>query len=343
VLSDGSIIFSVYAPKASEVTVSGDFQTFLDAGRGPLKLSKDENGIWSYQTQSIPADVYSYTFLVDGVKTLDPLNKLLKESESGYENYFVMPFEGSKYAQNLNVPHGKLEKVWFQSEVTGKITRFHVYTPPGFESMTEKLPLLVLQHGGGDNDASWSTIGRANFILDNLYAAKEVVPMVVVMPMGHPAEGFFMNPGIEEDPYYEQLLMEIIPLMRKQYNLRQDRFGTAFAGLSMGGLQALNLALFAPEEFGYVLPLSTGYFEDQRKMLVEQYDAALKNPEINNMKLFWISMGGESDIAYQNGLAVNKIFDDYGIKYQTNTYNAGHTFITWRHDLLKFAPLLFRD
>lgn len=342
VLSDGSVVFSIYAPKASEVTVSGDFQTFLETGRGPVNLSKDGNGIWSYQTERIPSDVYSYTFMVDGVKTLDPLNKLLKESESGYENYFIMPYEGSEYAENLDVPHGKVEKVWFQSEVTGKMTRFHVYTPPGVEDMKDKLPLLVLQHGGGDNDASWSTIGRANFILDNLYAAEEVVPMVVVMPMGHPADGFFMNPGIEDDPYYEQLLTEIIPMARKKYNLREDRFGTAFAGLSMGGLQALNLALFAPEEFGYVLPLSTGYFEAQRKMLVEQYDGALRNPDINTFKLFWISMGGESDIAYENGLAVNKIFDDYGIKYQTNTYNAGHTFITWRHDLLKFAPLLFR-
>ena len=53
-------------------------------------------------------------------------------------------------------------------------------------------------------------------------------------------------------------------------------------------------------------------------------------------------MGGEKDIAYQNGLNVNALFDRYGIKYQTNTYPAGHTFITWRHNLYEFAPMLFK-
>jgi len=110
----------------------------------------------------------------------------------------------------------------------------------------------------------------------------------------------------------------------------------------MGGLQALNVALFAPEKFGYVLPLSTGYFEQQRKMLEEKYQQQLKNPAINQFKLFWIAMGGEKDIAYQNGVAVNAILDKYGIHYQKANYDAGHTFITWRHNLAEFAPLLFR-
>ncbi len=343
---DGKVTLSIYAPNATAVSVSGDFGIFdVIPGEGGSRekiLTKNEDGVWSYTTAPLPEEVYSYTFSVDGVRTLDPLNKLLKESERNYSNYFIMPGEGTKYCQNLDVPHGKVEQVWFHSEVTQQMTRFHVYTPPGYEHMEKQLPLLILQHGGGDNDASWATIGRANFIMDNLYAAEKVEPMIIVMPMGHPGQGFFMGLGIDEDPYYDQLLNEIIPLVRKQYNVKNGRYNTAFAGLSMGGLQALNLSLFAPEQFGYVLPLSTGYFEAQRKKLVEEYADVLRNPELNNFKLFWIAMGGESDIAYQNGLAVNKIFDEHGIKYETNTYDAGHTFITWRHNLLEFAPLLFR-
>jgi len=344
VLADGSVVFSIYAPKASQVTVDGDFLFFSSEprGRGGRELTKDDDGIWSYTSEPLPADAYSYSFSVDGVRTLDPLNKLIKESERSYSNYFIIKGEASEYCQNLDVPHGKLEKVWFRSEVTQKMTRFHVYTPPGYESMKEKLPVLVLQHGGGDNDASWATIGRANFIMDNLYAAGKAKPMIVVMPMGHPSEGFFMGLGIDEDPYYQQLFDEILPLVREKYNVKKDRYSTAYAGLSMGGLQALNIALFAPEKFGYVLPLSTGYFEQQRKLLEEQHADVLKNPEINKLKLFWIAMGGEKDIAYQNGVEVNKIFDKYGIKYETNTYDAGHTFMTWRHNLVKFAPMLFR-
>lgn len=339
-LASGQVIFRIYAPKASQVIVSGDFSKEF----GPKNLSKNELGVWSYTTsEAISPDFYTYDFTVDGVKTLDPKNTFLKEGENGYSNIMEIKGKESAYAAIQAVPHGKLEKVWFQSKVTGKPTRFHVYTPPGYEKMKSKLPVLYLQHGGGDNDASWSTAGRANFIMDNLLAAGKCQAMVVVMPMGHPSSGFYMNPGIEEDPYYKQMFEEIMPLVNEKYTVLTDRNHTAYAGLSMGGLQALNMALFAPEKFGYVLPLSTGYFPAQLKMLEEKYVQHLKNPEINRLKLFWIAMGGERDIAYKNGLGVNAVFDKYGIKYQTNTYDAGHTFITWRHNLVEFAPLLFKN
>jgi enterochelin esterase family protein len=53
-------------------------------------------------------------------------------------------------------------------------------------------------------------------------------------------------------------------------------------------------------------------------------------------------MGGEKDIAYVNGKNVLALLDKYQIRYKTNDYPAGHTFITWRHNLNEFAPLLFR-
>jgi len=338
VLKDGRVMFSIYAPKASQVTLSGDFLKEYK----PVQLVKNDLGVWSYTSDAVSPDVYSYDFVVDGVKTLDPKNVLLKEGENGYSNYFEVSGPESAYASIQNVPHGNLQKVWFFSKVTGKMTRFHVYTPPGYEKMKDKLPVLYLQHGGGDNDASWSTVGRANFIMDNLYAARKAVPMIVVMPMGHPGVGFFMNPGIDEDPYYKQMFDEIMPLVAEKFRALTDRYHTAYAGLSMGGLQAMNMALFSPQRFGYVLPLSTGYFPPQIKLLEEKYAAALRNPEINKLKLFWICMGGQKDIAYQNGLNCNALFDKFGIKYEKANYDAGHTFITWRHNLEEFAPKLFK-
>ncbi len=340
VLASGQLVFRIYAPKASQVFVSGDFsKTF-----GPKAMQKNALGIWSYTSpEALVPDLYSYEFTVDGVRTLDPKNMELKEGETSFSNVVEVKGPESAYCSILPVPHGKLEKVWFHSKVTGKLTRFHVYTPPGYEKMSQKLPVLYLQHGGGDNDAAWTTAGRANFIMDNLLAAGKCKPMLVVMPMGHPAAGFYMNPGLKEDPYYDQFFMEIMPLVNERFRVHADRAHTAYAGLSMGGLQALNMALFAPEKFAYVLPLSTGYFAAQRKMLVEQYADALRNPEIKRLKLFWVAMGGKADIAYENGLAVNAILDQFGIKYETHSSETGHTFITWRHDLATFAPKLFNE
>jgi enterochelin esterase family protein len=164
--------------------------------------------------------------------------------------------------------------------------------------------------------------------------------MIVVMPMGHPLPGFNMEPGIDADPYFKVLFKDIMPFIESHYNVSEKREDRAFSGLSMGGIQAYNIALFAPEKFSYVLPLSTGYFPPQLKKLEE--GNALKNPEINKLKLFWIAMGGEKDIAYANGNNVLALLDKNGIHYKTSTYPAAHTFITWRHNLYEFAPLLFR-
>jgi enterochelin esterase family protein len=337
-LPGNNIIFIIYAPKADTVKVSGDFP----GGYPATKLTKADNGVWSVLLNGVTPDVYSYDFNIDGVKTFDPKNPLYKEGENGLSNLVEVPGKESEYSALKDVPHGKVEAVWFKSAVMSNTGRMHVYTPPGYEKMKNKLPVLYLQHGGGDNDASWTTAGRANFILDNLLAEGKIKPMLVVMPMGHPAPGFHMVPGLEADPFYKQLFQDIMPFIESHYNVSAKKEDRAFAGLSMGGLQALNIALFSPEKFSYVLPLSTGYFPDQLKTIEEKYGSALKNPEINKLKLFWIAMGGEKDIAYQNGKNVNALLDKYGIKYTTADYPAGHTFITWRHNLYEFAPLLFR-
>ncbi|NNV55133.1 esterase [Limnovirga soli] len=338
VVGDGIVLLSIYAPKATSVTVLGDFLKEYK----PLALSKADNGVWSVTITDLLPDVYTYDFTVDGIKTFDPKNPQYKEGENGLSNIFELTGTEADYCAVKNVPHGKVETVWFASAVMGNTCRMHVYTPPGYEKMKGNLPTLYLQHGGGDNDAAWTTAGKANFILDNLLAEGKITPMVIVMPMGHPSPGFHMEPGIDADPYYKQLFTDIMPYIESHYKVSVKRNDKAFAGLSMGGIQALNIALFAPEKFGYVLPLSTGYFPAQLKSLEDKYSAVLKNPAINTLQLFWIAMGGEKDIAYQNGLNVNALFDKYGIKYTTNTYAAAHTFITWRHNLYEFAPLLFK-
>lgn len=336
--ADKKVTFSIYAPKASEVTVSGDFQQSY----GAVKLQKDQIGIWSVTVGPVTPDLYTYDFSVDGLKVVDPKNIQLKEGAGGYSNLLEVPGKEADYMAVKNVPHGKLEKVWFNAETLGKTSRVHVYTPPGYETMKGKLPVLYLQHGGGDNDASWATAGRVNFILDNLLAEGKMKPMIVVMPFGNPGGGFFSGAGVDADPYYAYFFKDLVPYIESHYNAGITRESRAYAGLSMGGLQALNMGIFYPEKFAYVLPLSTGFFPEILKSMEEKYASNLKNLEINKLKLFWIAMGGEKDIAYKNGENTKALFDKFGIKYQTNSYPAGHTFITWRHNLVEFAPLLFQ-
>ena len=167
--------------------------------------------------------------------------------------------------------------------------------------------------------------------------------MVVVMPNGNTAGGFFTDISGSKDPYYKLVIEDMIPFVEEHYSVKTNPADRAYAGLSMGGLQAYNMALFYAEHFGYILPLSTGFFPNQLEEFKNVLETEADVEAINNLKLFWISMGGEKDIAYQNGVNSKKILDEFGITYQENSYPAGHTFITWRHDLHTFAPLLFRE
>src|SRR5689334_4240386 len=182
VLPGGRVAFRIYAPKASEVSIGGDW---IAQGLGTGgKLQKDEQGVWEITVGPLPPDFYSYSFTVDGVRTLDPKNAMIKQGVSSLDNMFFVPGDAAGFEDNKSVPHGEVREAWYQSSTLGMQRRLHVYTPPGYDSSKAKYPVFYLLHGGGDEDSGWSTIGRAGFILDNLIAAKKAKPMIVVMTNG---------------------------------------------------------------------------------------------------------------------------------------------------------------
>ncbi|HEY3518235.1 MAG TPA: alpha/beta hydrolase-fold protein [Gammaproteobacteria bacterium] len=86
-------------------------------------------------------------------------------------------------ARRDGVPAGRVERVEFDSKVTGGKRPASVYLPPGY-SADQKYPVLYLLHGIGGNETHWPGPGAAGAILDNLIADGKAVPMIVVMPNG---------------------------------------------------------------------------------------------------------------------------------------------------------------
>src|SRR5262245_41587306 len=193
--ADKKVTFRILAPKATEVTLRGDWMT-----GAPEKLAKDEKGVWSATVGPLTPDFYSYAFTVDGVRTLDPRNPTIKQGIASLDNMFFLPGPEAAFQDNKPVPHGDVRKVWYQSSTLGTQRRMHVYTPPGYDAAKESDPVLYLLHGGGDEDSGWSTIGRAGFILDNLIADKKAKPMLVVMPNGSLPRPAAATPGAKLDP-----------------------------------------------------------------------------------------------------------------------------------------------
>ncbi|KAA9353444.1 esterase [Larkinella humicola] len=344
VLTDNRVAIQLYAPKASEVTVVGDFMTVMK----PLNLTKDANGVWSVTVGPLKPDYYTYTLTVDGVRTMDPKNPVIKQGMSSLENVMALPGAETVFQDNRPVPHGELRQVWYQSSTLGMARRMHVYTPPGYEKGTTKYPVFYLLHGGGDDDSGWPTVGRAGFILDNLLAAGQAKPMIVVMPNGSmplPPSSGMPNPAAMQQMralFADELLKEIMPYVEKTYRTQPNRENRAIAGLSMGGFQTLDVTLTRPELFNYVGVFSSGFFGATIDEAETKYARALNDPGFNkNKKLFWIEIG-KDDFVMDANKKTMALLDKHQIKYQYKETAGGHTWTNWRQYLNEYVPLLFR-
>lgn len=342
-MDDKRVAIQIYAPKASEVTVSGDF---LSGGK-PISLTKNEQGVWSTTVGPLRPDYYSYTLMVDGVRTMDPKNPIIKQGISSLENMMAVTGPETAFEDNKTVPHGEVREVWYSSGSLNMMRRMHVYTPPGYEKGATKYPVFYLLHGAGDDDSGWSTIGRAGFILDNLIAVGQAKPMIVVMPNGSmplpPSSGMnAQTMNTIRSMFANDLLNDVMPTVEKTYRVLTNRENRALAGLSMGGFQTLDVSLTRPELFNYVGVFSSGFFGATIDEAETKYAKALNDPSFNkNKKLFWVGIGKDDFVMDANKKTL-ALLDKHQIKYQYKETDGGHTWINWRQYLNEYVPLLFK-
>jgi enterochelin esterase-like enzyme len=351
VAPDHKVTFRIYAPKASEVSVGGDF--------GGGKLTKDDKGVWSITVGPLAPDYYSYTFNVDGVRTLDPKNAMVKPGIASVDSMFLVPGMEAEFESLKEVPHGEIRVDWYRSGTLDAQRSLHVYTPPGYDGSFEQYPVFYLLHGGGDDDAGWSTIGRAGFILDNLLADKKAVPMIVVMPNGslpRPANLPQFTPGTPPSPearaameaaqrrFTDELLKEVVPFVEKHYRVLSGRENRAIAGLSMGGGQTLRVLTNHPDQFAYIAIWSAGLGRGNPEDFEKRNEVFFKDAErVNKMvKLLSISVGDKDSLALNGSKTLAGLLEKHGIHHELHTSGGGHTWINWRHYLGELAPRLFR-
>jgi enterochelin esterase-like enzyme len=257
------ITFRIYAPQAKSARLSSsDLPGVPNEG---LLLTKTDAGLWEGKTPAVPAGAYRYQFSVDGVSVIDPKNP--RTSESNMNLWSLVQVSGSDRFDLLDVPHGAVAQLNYYSKPLKGFRRLHIYTPPGYDLGMEKLPVLYLLHGAFDCDASWSSVGQAGQILDNLIAAGKAKPMLVVMPMGHTGRfAFGPNGDFEKQMsnFAVDFQQEIKSLIEHRYRVSSNRERTAIAGLSMEGAQTLNFALANLDQFAYVGVCSSGVFGIKR-------------------------------------------------------------------------------
>ena len=121
---------------------------------GSVNLEKEENWIWSYTTDFLLSELYTYTFILDGVKTIDPNNAFIQRDIANISSIFLIDGGQGDCYKVKDVPHGTVARHWYASPGNWRDRRLSVYTPPGYEAGNENYPVLYLLHGaGGDEEA----------------------------------------------------------------------------------------------------------------------------------------------------------------------------------------------
>lgn len=349
VSAERTLTFRLFAPKAGSVRLVGS--DLPNMNQGGLEMKKAENGVWEVVTGAVPAGAYRYHFNVDGLAVVDPRNPSTSESNSNTWSLVTVP--GSEFSDLKDVPHGAVARAAYYSKSLGRFRRMHVYTPPGYEQGSERLPVLYLLHGASDCDASWSTVGQAGQILDNLIAAGKARPMIVVMPMGHTGPFTFGpggNLGKQMEEFARDFRHEVKPLVESRYRVSAERKDRAIAGLSMGGAQTLDVAFTDLADYGYVGVFSSGIFgidrdgqEGRGAAWFEAHKAGLDNAELKKeLRLVWFATG-KSDFLVATSRATVEALKQRGVNVVYRETDGGHTWLNWRDYLHEFAPLLFRQ
>jgi enterochelin esterase-like enzyme len=314
VMPDNSVIFRIYAPKATDVKVVGTWNR---------KYSPDQmvrkDTIFEVKVGPLASDMYEYDIVVDGQPMLDPLNRAVTRDGAWIQSRLLVPGGLGDVIDVKSVPHGDLKAVWYDSPVVGNSQRrMFIYTPPGYEKNQKKYPVLYLLHGGGGDEEVWISRGRANYIMDNLIAAGKAEPMIVVItngdvnnvgaPLDRPANlPKKDNTGIgamDAGVFEKSIVKDVIPYIENNYRVIADADHRAITGFSMGGFHTQNVTNANPSMFKYIGVMSMGLWAAARNDTnfdKVSYISQLKELQKNNPKVYWIGMGTD-DFLYKSGV-----------------------------------------
>ena len=358
-----TVTFRLKAPKAVQVQVTGDFlptqkiQTPFGEFDAPgLADLVEKEGVWEYTTpQPLKPELYSYTFVVDGLKINDPANVYMIRDVQSVTNVFLIGGDERIDLYKVNdVPHGNVAKVWYDSPTAGMKRRMTVYTPAGYEDSGKRYPVFYLLHGMGGDENAWTELGRAAQILDNLIAQGKAKPMILVMTNGNisqeaaPGEtsAGYMVPNFRlpktMEGSFESAFPDVVKYVDSHYRTIRTKKARAIAGLSMGGFHSLHISKQNPDMFDYVGLFSAAILPDQKmdSPIYQNFETKLATQFAKKPALYWIAIG-KTDFLYKANADFRKMLDEKGYPYEYYETGEGHIWKNWRIYLTEFAPKLF--
>lgn len=334
VLENGDVQFRFYAPNAQKVEVAGWGGGF-SRERNPMV--KDEEGWWSTTVSGILPGFHYHDYFVDGNRMVNPDGLCGYGSFYGV-NFFDLPTDEDEFWFLKDVPHGDVRMEYYKSSVNGRTKCAWVYTPPGYDAETDKYPVLYIQHGVGENETGWIWQGKLNLIADNLISQGKCKKLLIVMNSGYAfTEG--EDPVFFPGDFDAELTKDCIPYIEGKYRVLTDKHNRAVAGLSLGSIQALFIALKHRELFGSVGVFSGGFPIKRPEYDYTDYfnDAERVNSDFD---LIFVS-GGDNEGFLQGTLPAIEKLRARGVKIMDYHRPGFHVWDVWRYSAYEMLQKLF--
>lgn len=338
---DGSVTFRFRDSNADRVEL--DCQMF----GGRKAMTRSVEGIWSITVTPEKADIYPYSFIVDGTQVNDPNNMDIFPNENFKQNLVDVRGAEPSVQDVQDVPHGSVSYRWYTSSTYGFDRPLCIYTPAGYNPKKEKLPVLYLIHGMTDTYETWFKVGRINTILDNLIAQGQAKRMIVVMPYANPrpemqllgkdADANVMS----TDGFVNEMLNDIIPYVEKNYKVKADAQNRAIAGFSLGGRQTMACGLANTEKFKWVCAFAPAIFGEEYKTNFEDGTYQPLATVQKNLKLFWLGTG-KSDFLIQASEGLHGYLEQQNFPHTFYNPEGGHTWMNCRDYFTHIAKLIFK-
>ncbi|WP_373724983.1 alpha/beta hydrolase-fold protein [Bacteroides heparinolyticus] len=361
---NNTVTFRLKAPKAVKVQVTGDFLPTQKIktpfgefdGPGVADLKEGKDGVWEFTTpEPLKPELYSYSFIVNDLKIMDPSNVYMIRDVASVTNVFIIGGDRADLYKVNKVPHGTVRRMWYDSPTLGINRRLTVYTPAGYETSGKRYPVFYLLHGMGGDEEAWIALGRTSQILDNLIAQGKAKPMIVVMTNGNAAQEAapgesslgFAAPNMQlpktMEGSFEAAFPDVVKFIDKNFRTVANKKNRAIAGLSMGGFHSMHISKQYPDMFDYVGLFSAAIMpnKDVKSPVYEDIEGKLKVQFAKKPALYWIAIG-KTDFLYKANEDYRKMLDEKGYKYSYYETGEGHIWKNWRIYLTEFAPQLFK-
>src|ERR1700722_10403727 len=350
-LPDGRVTFRLLAPKANTVEVLIGLKSSASESQGTMTaaMTKDGNGLWSVTLGPLVPSLYEYQFSLEGRKMTDPGNDMPKPQRQVDTSLLFIPSTPPDFLDVQNGAHGTMHDETYYSTALGKNRRVLIYTPPSYDRSHAPVPVLYLYHGFSDTRYSWVTEGRLAQMLDNLHADGKAVPMIVVVPEAHalppetvPVENHIAYLTQNQRAVDEELFHDIIPLVEVHYHISHQSRERAIAGLSMGGLQAIETGIVHLGYFPWIGAFSPGV---RSAAFSNEFKNALQDPDkINrNLLLFEIVVGADDRVIGEDVTEFEIQLKNSNVRHgYTSVADGTHSMFVWRPALYNFLQQIFK-